>query len=284
MLVAASNGKLYAIGGHNTTPGPVGGPLAVVDVYDPATDTWASGPPLQQSRAGLGAAIVDDKIYAIGGTSVFGPLYATNEVLDISGKPVVTVTYTDESTGGPYVPGTWTRGPVVVSFSCMGENGIPVGAAHNDTAPSGAGNTYPASIRVSKTTPLALSSRWRCVDSAGNAADPPAGFPANIRIDKLAPKCAVVFVPTIAKGANALVAIKTNSSDAGGSGLASTKLASIVRQQPGAALFSGATVGGVVPQNVTFQGATGRSWKVTLLVSDNAGNTATCTKVLTGRS
>jgi N-acetylneuraminic acid mutarotase len=36
-------------------------------IYDPETDTWTNGAPMLTSRCSLGVAIVDDKLYAIGG-------------------------------------------------------------------------------------------------------------------------------------------------------------------------------------------------------------------------
>jgi hypothetical protein len=36
-------------------------------VYDPATDTWADGPKMPTARGSLATAVVDGKIYAIGG-------------------------------------------------------------------------------------------------------------------------------------------------------------------------------------------------------------------------
>ena len=69
---AVVNGKIYAIGGdiggNLANPGPY---TSVVEVYDPATDTWADADvaPLPEARGLLTAAVVDDKIYVIGGTA-----------------------------------------------------------------------------------------------------------------------------------------------------------------------------------------------------------------------
>jgi N-acetylneuraminic acid mutarotase len=66
-LAAATgpDGKIYAIGGFiNTTPY---GLTNRVDVYDPATDSWSSGNPMPTARDWPGAAVVDGKIYVIGG-------------------------------------------------------------------------------------------------------------------------------------------------------------------------------------------------------------------------
>jgi len=66
-LAAATgaDGKIYAIGGFITdTPY---GLTNRVDVYDPTTDTWSPGNPMPTARDFPGAAVVDGKIYVIGG-------------------------------------------------------------------------------------------------------------------------------------------------------------------------------------------------------------------------
>ena len=88
-----SGGKIYVIGGVNADDERV----ADVDVYDPATDTWSSGPSLGYPRAWVVAAAVDGKIYAIGGHAPMDP----NE----PGGPFSKVNWIQE-----YVPGdpSWT--------------------------------------------------------------------------------------------------------------------------------------------------------------------------------
>jgi len=67
--VAVLNGKLYVVGGQRTdtgiTPGPV---TAVMEIYDPQTNTWTPAPDMPTARMGLVAAVVSGKLYAIGGT------------------------------------------------------------------------------------------------------------------------------------------------------------------------------------------------------------------------
>lgn len=46
------DGKIYTIGGYTNTP------VATVEVYDPAKNTWASGPPLPVPLAGASAVIL----------------------------------------------------------------------------------------------------------------------------------------------------------------------------------------------------------------------------------
>ncbi|HOZ39029.1 MAG TPA: S8 family serine peptidase, partial [Anaerolineaceae bacterium] len=59
-VVAANNGKIYAIGGINN--------VNSVEEYDPQTDTWTTKAPMPTGRYDLGvAAAANGKIYAIGG-------------------------------------------------------------------------------------------------------------------------------------------------------------------------------------------------------------------------
>ena len=64
--------KIYVIGGRDetapTTPKPVSD---VVEVYDPATNTWASAPSLVLARSNQMAISANGKVYAIGGTDDF---------------------------------------------------------------------------------------------------------------------------------------------------------------------------------------------------------------------
>ena len=61
LVGAVAGGRFYAIGGN--------GPTATVEVYDPGLGDWTATLPsiLSVARAGLGAATIDDLIYAIGG-------------------------------------------------------------------------------------------------------------------------------------------------------------------------------------------------------------------------
>ncbi len=77
-VAAASNGKLYAIGGYNNADD-----LATVEEYDPATDTWATRSNMPTPRSWLGvAAASNGKIYAIGGQNNSGIIFSTVEEYD----------------------------------------------------------------------------------------------------------------------------------------------------------------------------------------------------------
>jgi N-acetylneuraminic acid mutarotase len=69
---AVVNGKIYIIGGRDAndpnTPKQV---VSTVEIYDPATDSWATGPSLPTALANQMTIAVNGKIYAIGGNEQF---------------------------------------------------------------------------------------------------------------------------------------------------------------------------------------------------------------------
>jgi len=93
------NGKIYAIGGDggNYLPAPT---LSVVEEYDPATDTWTKKADMPTPRGSLCTAVVNGKIYAIGGITGIagggGPLVSIVEEYD-----PVTNTWTQKSAKMP---------------------------------------------------------------------------------------------------------------------------------------------------------------------------------------
>jgi N-acetylneuraminic acid mutarotase len=70
VVAAAVKGQIYVVGGFSE---PSLGNLlnfaisAVVEVYDPTTDTWSTKASLPIGLHHAGAAVVDDKLYVIGG-------------------------------------------------------------------------------------------------------------------------------------------------------------------------------------------------------------------------
>lgn len=73
-----ADGRIYALGGFNFA---LGNPLAIVEAYNPATQSWASLPPMPTARADLAAAAGSDgRIYAIGGFNANFTPYDLNTV------------------------------------------------------------------------------------------------------------------------------------------------------------------------------------------------------------
>jgi len=74
------DGKIYAIGGLS------GGPLSIVEEYDPLTDTWTRKADMPTPRYQVQTEAVNGKIYAIGGWDVLNPpnsvIYSTVEEYD----------------------------------------------------------------------------------------------------------------------------------------------------------------------------------------------------------
>jgi N-acetylneuraminic acid mutarotase len=64
--VASVNGKIYVMGGTNA---PNTSALQVVEIYDPVTNTWETGPEMPVRVMHASAEVVDGKIYLIGGQS-----------------------------------------------------------------------------------------------------------------------------------------------------------------------------------------------------------------------
>ena len=75
---AVIGGKFYVVGGGYTD---------VVEVYDPATNKWATRKPMPGPQSGLASAAVSAKLYVIGGTrkSVYDP--ATNTWRNLAQPP-----------------------------------------------------------------------------------------------------------------------------------------------------------------------------------------------------
>ena len=68
--------RIYVIGGKQGVEA-----VNLNQVYDPETDTWTSGKPMPTTRYGLGVAVINDTIYAIGGREgwISWPISAANE-------------------------------------------------------------------------------------------------------------------------------------------------------------------------------------------------------------
>lgn len=76
---ATVNGMIYVIGGRDALypglPKPV---VTTVEVYDPATDSWSTGPSLLVAASNQMTTAVNGKIYTIGGEAGFSSTDVTN--------------------------------------------------------------------------------------------------------------------------------------------------------------------------------------------------------------
>src|SRR5262245_17025395 len=65
LATAVLNGKIYAIGGYDSS----GAPTNIVEVYDPTTNTWTSAHPIPRALHHNSAAVAGGKLYSFGGPS-----------------------------------------------------------------------------------------------------------------------------------------------------------------------------------------------------------------------
>jgi len=66
LVGVALNGKFYAIGGRNGSQA-ICSPVAIVEVYDPATNSWSTAAPMSTARGGQAAVTLNGRIQVFGG-------------------------------------------------------------------------------------------------------------------------------------------------------------------------------------------------------------------------
>ncbi|VVC25222.1 BTB/Kelch-associated,BTB-kelch protein,BTB/POZ domain,Kelch repeat type 1,Kelch-type beta [Cinara cedri] len=64
---AAYNNMIYAVGGHSENPSSIAKVLKSVERYNPLTNSWSPIAPISTRRAFLNLAVVNGKLYAVGG-------------------------------------------------------------------------------------------------------------------------------------------------------------------------------------------------------------------------
>jgi N-acetylneuraminic acid mutarotase len=76
----AFEGKIYLLGGRWQSPGEMNS----IEIYDPETDSWELGTPMLEARSGFGAAVLNGRIFALGGEIIINGLETldTVEVFD----------------------------------------------------------------------------------------------------------------------------------------------------------------------------------------------------------
>ena len=70
LTASVLDGKIYIIGGYEPNRGS-GGIADIIEVFDPATSTWAAAPVMPTARFGAKSSVVDGNIYVIGGSRSF---------------------------------------------------------------------------------------------------------------------------------------------------------------------------------------------------------------------
>ena len=79
---ATVDGKIYVIGGENSTNPAAVNPVATVEEFNPQTGTWASKAGMPTARYAAAAAAAGGKIYAVGGATSGSAVTAVNEEYD----------------------------------------------------------------------------------------------------------------------------------------------------------------------------------------------------------
>lgn len=70
---AGINGKLYVVGGCGSNQDCRIGTTNVLEVYDPATNTWASKAPMPTARSAFAVGVIGNKLYVAGGVQACPP-------------------------------------------------------------------------------------------------------------------------------------------------------------------------------------------------------------------
>ena len=96
------NGKIYVAGGADGTDPAFTG-MTTFEVYDPATDTWATLAPMQVARLSPGIATDGAAIYVYGGVTDLGDVFSTLDSVERYDPATDTWSFLDsmaQSTGG----------------------------------------------------------------------------------------------------------------------------------------------------------------------------------------
>ena len=91
--VEVLDGKIYFVAGYN------GSDRNIAERYDPLNDTWETLSPMSVARSGIACAVINDKLYAIGGEGL-----SSVEIYDPSAESWTT---------GPSLPSEVNRGTAI---------------------------------------------------------------------------------------------------------------------------------------------------------------------------
>jgi N-acetylneuraminic acid mutarotase len=107
--------RIYIIGGCPTANTQGQGGINATQVYDPQTDTWSSGTEMPTKRRGLAVAVVNDILYALGGSD--RSLTNANEQYTPIGYGTLEPTPTSTVTPSPEPPAVNTATTVAVAVA-----------------------------------------------------------------------------------------------------------------------------------------------------------------------
>lgn len=83
-MAVYSNGNIYVVGGRTTDAPTDGGDLAILEIYNVASNTWTTGSPLPSPLADGHAVLQNGKIYVFGGFTTTGTASTNTYIYDIS--------------------------------------------------------------------------------------------------------------------------------------------------------------------------------------------------------
>jgi hypothetical protein len=186
-------------------------------------------------------------------------------------RPVISATL-KTADGQRYQLGHWTNQTVTITFSCSETGTVQSGLR------SGGGTSETVTVQHAE---KAVTSHLECRDNAGNQASPVVLGP--IRVDQKPPTCTVTLTPSsisVANGSMTTVTATLTARDAGGSDIHDRALQSITPSSGNAGDVNGWIVG--KPDTGGQVRATpGASYTLVYTVTDQAGNTGTCSATVT---
>ncbi|MFN0094153.1 MAG: choice-of-anchor Q domain-containing protein, partial [Dehalococcoidia bacterium] len=165
--------------------------------------------------------------------------------------------------------GNWRNTRMVVFIACVDDQGVINSGV--------AANTYPASIFFSRDGSFPMNPVGRCVDAAGNVADEP--VVGNIMVDTRVPTCDILF----SGRAKFLTPVSITATAVGTDATSGVASRTFIGLTPMTGISPAVALPSASPLTRVFVGAPGRSWTLTAVVVDNAGNSRTCTAKLTSR-
>jgi N-acetylneuraminic acid mutarotase len=127
LQASAVGGKIYLIGGWiETGSSSISEKSDQVEIYDPLTDTWATGSPIPMEVAGYASAVLDGKIYVISGVASGSANTNLTQIYDPK---------TDEWSLGVAIPMSVSSAAAVSTTGLKAAKAIYVIGGSNDTYP-----------------------------------------------------------------------------------------------------------------------------------------------------